>query len=109
MTSSRLSLRTIGSILVALTAALTAYYSSVYGIRLTVNEKADRAAVEQIDRRLVTIETVLKTDVAHRSDLEALRDEVRSHLNCIETLLQTSRTEPAHELRRSRATGEARP
>ncbi|MBI5869033.1 MAG: hypothetical protein HZB43_12235 [candidate division Zixibacteria bacterium] len=69
----KFSLRTIGSILAALTAALTAYYSTVYGIRLTVNEKADRATVEQIDRRLVEIETVI--------------NHVDTRLNRIETLL----------------------
>jgi hypothetical protein len=90
MTPPRISLRTIGSILAVLTAALTAYYSTVYGIRLTVNEKADRATVEQIDRRLVAIETVLKTDVANRNDMQALRDEVRTRLSRIETLLQKS-------------------
>lgn len=86
----KFSLRTIGSILAALTAALTAYYSTVYGIRLTVNEKADRATVEQIDRRLIEIETVIKTDVARRDDLQALREEVRSRLGRIETVLRQS-------------------
>ncbi len=86
----KFSLRTIGSILAALTAALTAYYSTVYGIRLTVNEKADRATVEQIDRRLIEIETIIKTDVAHRDDLQSLREEVQSHLGRIETILRQS-------------------
>jgi hypothetical protein len=97
MTPTRIPLRTIGSILALLTAVLTAYYSTVYGIRLTVNEKADRATVEQIDRRLVTIETVLRTDVAHRDDMQTLRDEVSSRLSRIETLLQKSRTGAANE------------
>jgi hypothetical protein len=97
MTPTRIPLRTIGSILALLTAVLTAYYSTVYGIRLTVNEKADRATVEQIDRRLVTIETVLRTDVAHRNDLESLRNEVRTRLSRIETLLEKSRDGSAQE------------
>jgi len=91
MTPTRIPLRAIGSILAVLTAVLTAYYSTVYGIRLTVNEKADRATVEQIDRRLIAIETVLRTDVAHRADMETLRNDVSSRLRHIETLLEKSR------------------
>ncbi len=92
MTPFRVSLRTIGSILAVLTAVLTAYYSTVYGIRLTVNEKADRATVEQIDRRLVAIETVLRTDVANRNDMQSLRVELTARLGRIETMLDRPET-----------------
>ena len=71
--------------------ALTAYYTTVYGIRLTVNEKADRATVDQIDRRLVQIETLLRTDVASKSDLAALHANLDNRLTRIETLLEDKR------------------
>jgi hypothetical protein len=96
-TNGRVSLpvwRLIGVVLVMLTGALTAYYTTVYGIRLTLSEKADRQAVERIDRRLVTIETLLRADVVHRSDLEAFRRTVDQRLIRIETLLETQAHTP---------------
>jgi hypothetical protein len=73
---------------VVVIAALTAYYTTVHGIRLTLNEKADRAIVADIDRRLITIETILRTDVAHRGDLTQLHDDFQKRLTRIETLLE---------------------
>jgi len=84
------SRRTVMTLLVMLTAALTAYYTTVSGIRLSLNEKADRDSVESIDRRLLTIETILRTDITHRGDLEQLRDDVQKRLTRIETLLEKS-------------------
>jgi len=81
------SRRTVTTLLVMLTAALTAYYTTVHGIRLSLNEKADRDTVEVLDRRLLTIETILRTDITHRDDLEQLRDDVQKRLTRIETLL----------------------
>ncbi|HUU45141.1 MAG TPA: hypothetical protein VM118_05350 [Acidobacteriota bacterium] len=86
--------RWVGTILIMVTGALTAYYTTVYGIRLTVNEKADRSAVERIDHRLVEIETILRTSVVHRSDLAALRETVETRLTRIETLLEERREIP---------------
>ncbi len=84
------SRRTVTTLLIMLTAALTAYYTTVLGIRLSLNEKADRDSVEQIDRRLLTIETILRTDIVHRGDLERLRDDFQKRLTRIETLLENS-------------------
>ncbi|MBI3872167.1 MAG: hypothetical protein HY304_03710 [candidate division Zixibacteria bacterium] len=84
-------LRPTGTILVMVAGALTAYYTTVYGIRLTVNEKADRATVDQIDRRLVEIETVLRTDVASKGDLAAMRAGIDNRLTRIETLLEAGK------------------
>jgi len=84
--------RVAGTVLVMVTGALTAYYSTVYGIRLTMTEKADHAVVDQIDRRLVEIETVLRTDVARRRDLAALEVTIDTRLTRIETLLEERRT-----------------
>lgn len=86
--------RWVGTILMMVTAALTAYYTTVYGIRLTVNEKADRSVVERIDHRLVEIETILRTSVVHRDDLAALRETVDARLTRIETLLEASNSNP---------------
>lgn len=77
------------SIVLIVAGALAAYYTTVYGIRLTVSEKADRATVEQIDRRLVTIETLLRTDIAHQTDLLELRAALDNRLTRIETLLES--------------------
>lgn len=83
------TLRHLATVILMVTGALAAYYTTVYGIRLTVNEKADRATVEQIDRRLVTIETILRTDIAHQSDLIELRAALDNRLTRIETLLES--------------------
>ncbi len=81
--------RKIGSgLVVILAAAFTAYYTTIFGIRLTLNEKADRTAVAAIDRRLIGIETVLRTDVARRDDFAEMRDEMQRRLTRIETLLE---------------------
>ena len=44
--------------------------------------------VTEIDRRLLTIETILRTDIAHRGDLSQLRDDFQKRLTRIETLLE---------------------
>lgn len=80
--------RWLGTILIMVAGALAAYYSTVYGIRLTVNEKADRITVEAIECRLVEIETLLRTSVAHRSDLMEFQSLVDRRLIRIEALLQ---------------------
>ncbi|MEW5702763.1 MAG: hypothetical protein AB1792_11110 [Candidatus Zixiibacteriota bacterium] len=79
------------TVLVVVTSALAAYYTTVYGIRLTVTEKADRVTVDQIDRRLVEIETTLRTDVARRRDLASLETALDARLTRIETLLEERR------------------
>jgi hypothetical protein len=55
-----------------------------------VNEKADRVAVDQIDRRLIAIETLLRTDIAHQTDLIEMRAGLDARLTRIETLLESS-------------------
>jgi hypothetical protein len=86
--AARGSRSTVATLLVVLTAALTAYYTTVHGIRLSLNEKADRDIVEELDRRLLTIETILRTDIARRGDLAQLRDDFQMRLTRIETLLK---------------------
>ena len=86
--------RSAATVLVMLTGALTAYYTTVYGIRLAVSEKADRVTVEQLDRRLITIETLLRTDVARRDDLTGLAAALDKRLTRIETRLEERRPAP---------------
>lgn len=83
------TLKHLATIVLMVTGALAAYYTTVYGIRLTINEKADRATVEQIDRRLVTIETILRTDIAHQSDVIEMRAALDNRLTRMETLLES--------------------
>jgi hypothetical protein len=94
--ATRGSRSTVTTLLVVLTAALTAYYTTVYGIRLSLNEKADRNMVEEIDRRLLTIETILRTDIVHRGDLSQLHDDFQKRLTRIETLLEKSAESTGH-------------
>lgn len=74
--------------------AMTAYYTTVYGIRLTVNEKADRVTVVDLNLRLVTIETILRTDVARREDLFRMQSAFDRRLIAIETLLERTTVSP---------------
>lgn len=71
-------------------AGAAAWYSTVYGIRLTINEKADREVVAQIDHRLTVIETLLRSDVARQSELSDFREQVNQRLARIETLLESA-------------------
>ncbi|HEX9750940.1 MAG TPA: hypothetical protein VGB22_06635 [candidate division Zixibacteria bacterium] len=87
-------MRVIMTIVVMLAGALTAYYTTVYGIRLTVSEKADRVSVADLDRRLVAIETVLRTDVASRDDLFRLETSMDRRLTRIEVLLEGKSSNP---------------
>ena len=82
-------LKHLATIVIMVTGALAAYYTTIYGIRLTVNEKADRVTVDQIDRRLVAIETILRTDIAHQSDVIEMRAAIDNRLTRIETLLES--------------------
>lgn len=78
----------LATVVLMVSGALAAYYTTVYGIRLTVNEKADRVTVDQIDRRLVAIETLLRTDIAHQSDVIEMRAALDNRLTRIETLIE---------------------
>lgn len=82
------ALKHLATIILMVTGALAAYYTTVYGIRLTVNEKADRATVEQIEHRLVSIETLLRTDIARQADVIEMRAALDNRLTRIETLLE---------------------
>lgn len=87
--------RALSVVLILLTAALTAYYTTVSGIELSLAEKADRSVVEDIQQRLITIETLLRTDVAHRDDFNSLRDDMQRRLTRIETLLDQNAATPS--------------
>ena len=83
-------IKSISTVLIMACSALAAYYTTVYGLRISVNEKADRATVEQIDRRLVAIETLLRSDIAHQRDLIEMRATIDTRLTRIETLLEST-------------------
>ncbi len=78
----------VAAIVVIVIAALTAYHTTVAGIELALSDKADRNVVESLSQRLLTIETLLRTDVAQRNEFIDLRDEMQRRLTRIETLLE---------------------
>ncbi|GAB4327966.1 MAG: hypothetical protein Kow0074_23620 [Candidatus Zixiibacteriota bacterium] len=80
--------RAATAVVIIVVAALTSYHTTVAGIELALSDKADRAAVESLSQRLLTIETLLRTDVAQRGELIELRDEMQRRLTRIETLLE---------------------
>ena len=87
------SRRVATAVLMIIIAAITAYHTTVAGIELALSEKADRAVVETLEQRYLTIETLLRTDVAQRSEFIDWRDEMQRRLTRIETLLEQV---PAH-------------
>lgn len=87
------SRRVVTAIVMIVVAALTAYHTTVAGIELALSGKADRAVVESLSERLLTIETLLRTDVAQRGEFIEFRDEMQRRLTRIETLLEHP---PAH-------------
>lgn len=83
-------LRLLVALLVAVAGIITAYHATIYGIKAELSTKADSKVVEQIDARLIRIETILTETVASREDLLEMRDQLNRQLAAIEAKLNMS-------------------
>lgn len=68
-------------------AVVAAYLSTVSDLKLSLAEKADRRAVEQIDLRLSRIEVLMNEHLLTKDEFHLLRDELLVRLARIESEL----------------------
>jgi hypothetical protein len=66
---------------------ITTYHATIYGIKAEIAAKADYQIVEQIDARLIRIETILTETMVTRAELLEMRDQLNRQLAAIEAKL----------------------
>jgi hypothetical protein len=81
-------LRFIITVILTTAGVLTAYHTTIYGLREDLNRKADLEQVTQMDSRLVRIETILNERMATKAELQQTRDYLYEKLTGIEAKLQ---------------------
>jgi len=80
--------RNIGiSIVIALIAGLSAYYTTIGGIKLEVAQKAEETFVASLDKRISNLEVRLAENFATKEDFFQLREDLILRLNRIEVQL----------------------
>jgi len=70
---------------------ITAYYTTIGGIRLDLSRKAESAVVNQLDKRLSNIEVLLNQNFMTKEEFLKLSQELQNRLGKIE--FQLSQTE----------------
>lgn len=84
----QLSLRFVFTFVVTAGGIIAAYYSTIAGIRLDLERKADLTVVAEIDKKLSTIEVILNRETISRKDFYDFREEVLRRLSRIEAHLE---------------------
>jgi len=75
------------SIMIALIAGLSAYYTTIGGIKLEVAQKAEETFVASLDKRISNLEVRLAENFATKEDFFQLREDLILRLNRIEVQL----------------------
>ena len=75
------------SIVIALIAGLSAYYTTIGGIKLEVAQKAEETFVTSLDKRISNLEVRLAENFATKEDFFQLREDLILRLNRIEVQL----------------------
>jgi hypothetical protein len=70
---------------------LTAYYTTITGIKLDLSQKAESVVVNQLDKRLSNIEVLLNQNFMTKEEFHTLSQELQNRLSRIE--FQLSQTE----------------
>lgn len=70
---------------------VTAYYTTIAGIKLDLSQKAESVVVNQLDKRLSNIEVLLNQNFMTKEEFHALSQELQNRLSRIE--FQLSQTE----------------
>ena len=81
-------LRFVLALVVAIAGVLTAYHTTIFGLRAELNQKADLKTVSSIEGRLIHIEAILTERMATRAELQQTRDYLYEKLTAIEARLQ---------------------
>lgn len=67
---------------------LAAYYTTVAGLKLELAEKADAAAVAQMDKKIAAVEIQISERFMTKEDFYRLKDEMLERLGKIEVRLE---------------------
>ena len=72
------------SIIIALLAALSTYYTTIGGINLEIASKAEEVFVTSLDKRISNLEVRLSENFATKEDFYQLKEELILRLSRIE-------------------------
>jgi len=75
------------TILIALLAALSTYYTTIAGLRLEVADKAEESLVTSLDKRISNLEISLAGNFATKEDFFKLKEDLVTRLSRIEARL----------------------
>jgi len=75
------------SIIIALTAALSTYYTTIGGLKLEVAKKAEETFVTSLDKRISNLEVRLAENFATKEDFFQLKEDLIIRLSRIEIQL----------------------
>jgi len=75
------------TILIALLAALSTYYTTIAGLRLEVAGKAEESIVTSLDKRISNLEIRLAGNFATKEDFFKLKEDLVTRLSRIEARL----------------------
>ena len=84
-------LRFLLGLIVTVAGLVTAYHTTIYGLKADIAAKADATIVTTIDNRLIHIEAILTERVATKAELQQVRDELHQQLITIEAKLHMLR------------------
>jgi hypothetical protein len=63
---------------------ITAYYTTIAGIKLDLSQKAESVAVNQLDKRLSNIEVMLNQNFLTREEFHRFSQDLQNRLSRIE-------------------------
>jgi hypothetical protein len=63
---------------------ITAYYTTIAGIRLDLSQKAESAVVNQLDKRLSNIELMLNQNFPTKEEFHRFSQDLQNRLSKIE-------------------------
>lgn len=63
---------------------ITAYYTTIAGIKLDLSQKAESALVNQLDKRLSNIEVLLNQNFLTKEEFHRFSQDLQNRLNRIE-------------------------
>ena len=63
---------------------ITAYYTTIEGIKLDLSQKAESAVVNQLDKRLSNIEVMLNQNFLTKEEFHRFGQEIQNRLSRIE-------------------------
>jgi predicted Holliday junction resolvase-like endonuclease len=75
------------TILIALLAAVSTYYTTIAGLRLEVAGKAEESLVTSLDKRISNLEIRLAGNFATKEDFFKLKEDLVTRLSRIEACL----------------------